>query len=154
MNLNESLQSLSMAFAREIVSAVLAVPMNELAEGGPRMVKTPSAHARAGRPQKVGKAGRLKRRSIEEIEAVVVTIVGLLKKHKTGLRAEQIRAELGLEPREMPRVLKQGIMGKTIKVLSGQKRSTVYGVGGKAAASITKKAPRKAAKRVVRKTVK
>jgi hypothetical protein len=73
-------------------------------------------------------AGRLRRRSAEEIVGVLDGIVALLKKNRSGLRAEQIRAELGLQAKEMPRVLKEGLSTQKLKS-KGQKRATTYFAG-------------------------
>jgi hypothetical protein len=48
-----------------------------------------------------------------------------VKKHKEGLRAEQIREELGLQAKELPRVLKEGLSSRKLKS-KGQKRATTY----------------------------
>jgi hypothetical protein len=48
-----------------------------------------------------------------------------VKKHRGGLRAEQIRAELGMLPKEMPRVLKDGLAARKL-TSKGQKRATTY----------------------------
>jgi hypothetical protein len=71
------------------------------------------------------KSGRLQRRSAEEIKATLDKIHGLLKGKKEGLRAEQIRAALKLDVREMPRVLKEGLASKKLSS-KGQKRATTY----------------------------
>jgi hypothetical protein len=42
-----------------------------------------------------------------------------------SLRAEQIRAKLGLQSKEMPRILKGGLAKKKLKT-KGQKRATTY----------------------------
>ena len=52
-------------------------------------------------------------------------MVDLVKKNPKGLRAEQIRAQLKMEAKEMPRILKEGLAKKTLKS-KGQKRSTTY----------------------------
>ena len=52
-------------------------------------------------------------------------VVALVKKHKEGLRAEQIRSELALVAKEMPRVLKEGLSSRRLKS-KGQKRATTY----------------------------
>jgi uncharacterized Zn finger protein len=52
-------------------------------------------------------------------------VVALVKSSKVGLRAEQIREKLGLEPRELLRVLTEGLEKKVLKK-RGQKRSTTY----------------------------
>jgi hypothetical protein len=92
---------------------------------------------RPKRPENVGapptatrstKSGQLPRRSAEDIAGALVQVVALVKKNKDGLRAEQIRSELGMEPKEMPRILKEGIATKKLKT-KGQKRATTYFVG-------------------------
>jgi hypothetical protein len=52
-------------------------------------------------------------------------VVALVKKNKNGLRAEQIRSELDMQPKEMPRVLKEGLSHKVLRA-TGQKRATTY----------------------------
>ena len=52
-------------------------------------------------------------------------IVLLVKTHKDGMRSEDIRAKLGLESKEMPRVLKEGLAKKKLSA-KGQKRATTY----------------------------
>jgi len=69
--------------------------------------------------------GRLRRRSPAEIAKALSAIVELVKKSPKGLRAEQIRAQLKMEAKEMPRVLKEGL-GKKVLKSKGQKRSTTY----------------------------
>lgn len=52
-------------------------------------------------------------------------VVGLVKKHKDGLRAEEIRTNLGMLAKEMPRILKEGVATKML-ASKGQKRATTY----------------------------
>jgi hypothetical protein len=75
--------------------------------------------------KRVRSAGRLPRRSAEDIGAALTQVVALVKKHKDGMRAEQIRSELGLQAKEMPRILKEGLSKKSLKA-KGQKRATTY----------------------------
>ncbi len=70
-------------------------------------------------------SGRLRRRSPAEIASTVGRVVDLVKKHKDGLRAEQIRTELGLQAKEMPRVLQEGLAARKLRA-KGQKRATTY----------------------------
>jgi hypothetical protein len=70
-------------------------------------------------------SGRLARRSSDDIEQVIGRIVGLLKQHPKGLRAEEIRSKLGLLSKEMPRPLKEALDGGRLGK-SGQKRATTY----------------------------
>jgi hypothetical protein len=69
--------------------------------------------------------GRLPRRSAEEIERTLHTFVLLVKAHQDGMRAEEIRSELGMQAKEMPRILKEGLAKKKL-TSKGQKRATTY----------------------------
>jgi hypothetical protein len=71
------------------------------------------------------KSGRLPRRSAEGIAKALDQVIALVKKHKDGLRAEQIREQLKMQSKEMPRVLKEGVSKKKLKS-KGQKRATTY----------------------------
>jgi hypothetical protein len=71
------------------------------------------------------KPGRLARRSAEDIGKALTRVVELVKKHPKGLRAEQIRSTLKMQSKEMPRVLKEGLVKKSLKS-KGQKRATTY----------------------------
>ncbi len=56
---------------------------------------------------------------------MVEDISALLARHPEGLRAEQIRAELGVQAKELPRPLADGLTeGRLSK--TGQKRATTY----------------------------
>ena len=96
----------------------------------------PAAPAAPSAPAAKRRGGRLARRSSGDIAGVVASIVGLLKASPAGLRAEEIRAKLGLQAKELPRPLKEGLDAGTLSK-TGQKRATTYfarGAGGKAAA--------------------
>ena len=169
--LSEKLKQLAATFA-DAVSEVVETEMRD------RMTNALSAlgatggsgdtEVRRGRPTKTpkektgkSKSGRLARRSLEEIQAVVADVVKLVSKHPDGLRSETIRTELDLDVREVPRVLKEGVAMGALKS-TGQKRATVYfaGKGSKTpkakkasskktpkAKAASKKAPKKAAKK-------
>jgi hypothetical protein len=128
-------------------------PAKAASTRAPRAAKAPKAAKSSKAP-----SGRLARRSLEEIDAVVSKVATLLKKHPNGLRSENIREELGLDVKEVPRVLKQGVANGAFKILSGEKRATTYGVkGGKGAkaaktAKVAKKAPK--AKKSAKKSAK
>ena len=94
---------------------------------GRRLSARPSAGPAAAKSiaAKTTRSGRLKRRSSEDIGAVLDQVVALVKKNKDGLRAEQIRTELSLQAKELPRVLKEGLRSKRLRK-AGQKRATVY----------------------------
>jgi len=80
------------------------------------------------KPTRARKPGRLKRRSLEEIHAVVDRMVSLLRSEPAGLRAEHIKERLGLDVREMPRALAEGLKTKALRC-KGRKRATTYFVG-------------------------
>jgi hypothetical protein len=75
------------------------------------------------------KGGRLGRRSAKDLARVVDQIADLLSKNPKGLRAEQIRKELGLSAKEVPRPIAKALASKRITKV-GQKRATTYFVGG------------------------
>jgi hypothetical protein len=89
--------------------------------------------ARAHKPAPQGQGGtaregrraRLARRSAEDIEHGVERVVSLLKSSESGLRAEQIRGNLSLTAKEMPRLLKAALASKLL-TRKGSKRATTY----------------------------
>jgi hypothetical protein len=85
----------------------------------------PMAPSPTPAPRGARSTGRLPRRSADEIQAALDKIVALLKKHKDGLRAEEIRSNLGMLAKEMPRILKEGLSTKKL-TSKGQKRATTY----------------------------
>jgi hypothetical protein len=125
-NLRARLADLASAFADSVVDAIRSSSLHELLNE--------TSHSKVGRGDVTGRAssqatrspsGRLPRRSADEIAAVLDQIVALVAKHKDGLRAEQIRSELGLQAKELPRVLKEGLTTKKLRC-KGQKRATTY----------------------------
>jgi hypothetical protein len=135
-SLHGRLQNLAATFAADIVAAISGASLADLlaSEGGrtPGNGRTAKRASRGGGAQpepvatpKKGKGGRLARRTPAEIDALLGKIILLVKTQKNGLRAEEIRSKLGLEPKEMPRVLKQGISSKKLTT-KGQKRATTY----------------------------
>lgn len=132
MSLRSQLNELATNFADAIVNAIRGSSLEELlaqtGEGGAvrRGPGRPrgTAQATEGKPRG-RKSVRLARRSAEEIAVELDKIVGLVKKSKSGLRAEEIRAALKMQPKEMPRILKEGLATKVLKS-KGQKRATTY----------------------------
>jgi hypothetical protein len=167
--LRNRLNELATQFATSVLSAIRGASLEELlAETSPgarltlalptsrglggSLPRSRGVRAVAGRmPSSLGAraSGRLARRSPDQIAGVVDRIVGLLRQNPRGLRAEQIRARLGLLAKEMPRPLKDalaaGRLGK-----SGQKRSTLYFVKGGGAVA-KGPGPKKALPRAARK---
>lgn len=145
-NLRTQLQELARSFADEVIAAIRGTSLQELLSSAghevgngrkaPPVAPRAFASARAARNAVVAApaaptarpsraSGRLPRRSAAEIQAALDQIVGLLKKHKDGLRAEAIRTSLGMQAKEMPRILKEGLSAKKL-TSKGQKRATTY----------------------------
>ena len=158
MNLKVALHTLAGEFAESILAALRGASLDELlSESGVSTVtaapvrasRAEAAPVKRGRPAKAGgaKTGRLARRSLEQIQESAAAVAALLKSHKEGLRAEDIRKALELDRREVPRILQQGLADKLFRVLSGAKRSTTYGLGKSAKTAKPKaRKPAKAAK--------
>jgi hypothetical protein len=136
-SLRTNLRSLADSFAGAVLDAIRSASLEELladaggSRPGPGRPRGPSssvsaASSTASPPTKGRRAsGRLARRSPEQIAKALDGVVGLVKKHKGGLRAEQIRSELGMQAKEMPRVLAEGLAKKKLK-RRGRKRATTY----------------------------
>jgi hypothetical protein len=127
-NLHSQLASLAGSFASAVLEAIKGASLEELISES----RTPTAKARrepatngAPRPARARSSGRLRRRSPDDIAKALDKVVVLLKRHKQGQRAEQIRQQLGMQAKEMPRVLKEGLAKKQLKS-KGQKRATTY----------------------------
>lgn len=130
--LQSNLHNLATSFAESVLDAIRGASLQELlgetsgaprrGPGRPKAAATPEGN---GKPARVARSGRLQRRSPEDIAKALDQVVALVKKSKTGLRAEQIRQQLGMEAKEMPRILKEGLDKKAIKS-RGQKRATTY----------------------------
>jgi hypothetical protein len=130
--LRSQLDSLAASFANAVVDAIRGASLKELVASDGRAAHAPAARASAvaspvAKPTatKTTRSGRLKRRNSEDIGQVLDSVVALVKKNKEGLRAEQIRTELNLQAKELPRVLKEGLSSKKLRK-AGQKRATVY----------------------------
>jgi hypothetical protein len=123
--LHSRLSALADNFANSILDAIRGAPLEELLgteSGRPSGVRSSKA---TPRPARASSSGRLKRRSPEDIAQALEQVHGLLKRHKDGLRAEQIRDTLRMQSKEMPRVLAEGLSKRKLKK-KGQKRATTY----------------------------
>jgi hypothetical protein len=132
MALRSNLAVLASNFASAVLDAIRGASLDELlAESGGGARRAPGrpreSRAAAARPTTAParKAGRLARRSPEQIAKALDRVVALVKGKKDGLRAEHIRTALKLQSKEMPRVLKEGLAKKKLKA-KGQKRATTY----------------------------
>ncbi|HXN33376.1 MAG TPA: hypothetical protein VN894_16010 [Polyangiaceae bacterium] len=126
-SLRQRLHGLASAFASDVLDAIRGASVRDLLGASPAGARPAPAR---GEPVR-RRVGRLPRRSAGDIAQVVDHIVGLLRQSPNGLRAEQIRAKLGLQAKELPRPLNDAIeSGRLAK--SGQKRATTYFVKGAA----------------------
>lgn len=121
-NLRSQLDSLAQDFASSILAAIRSASLEDLLDG--RRGRAAAAAAAVGSLKK-GAKGRLARRSSADIAKTLDRVVGVVKKSKDGMRAEDIRKALSLDVREMPRVLKEGLAKKKLRA-KGQKRATTY----------------------------
>ena len=163
-NLRSTIQGLASGFATSILEALRSASIDELVAvaGGSHAVPAApvkrgpgrppkSASASAGAPApapkaapaaaKRGRGGRLGRRSAGDITAMIDSIVSALGKASGGLRAEQIRAALGVEAKELPRPLADALAAGRI-TKTGQKRATTYFAGGSKSAKKSGKGKR------------
>jgi hypothetical protein len=126
-NLRSRLADLASSFTDSVIDAIRGTSLEELlsesgGRGKPRQTEAaPRAQAKTARSA----PGRLPRRSADDIATELDKIVALVQKQKDGLRAEQIRTELGMQAKELPRVLKEGLSSKRLRS-KGQKRATTY----------------------------
>jgi hypothetical protein len=136
--LRSKLDALAASFANQIIAHLQTSSLHDLigssdagrAVGNGRAARSTNGKAAPAIPtapvtKPSRKSGRLPRRSAEEIRATLDKIVLLVKTQKGGLRAEEIRSKLGMEAKEMPRILKEGVSTKKLTT-KGQKRATTY----------------------------
>jgi hypothetical protein len=87
------------------------------------------ASAAAAAPKKAKKAGgRLQRRSAADIQGTLDQIVAFVQANP-GVRSEHITANLGLDKKELPRPIAEGLRTGVL-TKEGQKRATQYFPGG------------------------
>jgi hypothetical protein len=123
--LQSQLASLADSFANSVLDAIRSTSLEELlSETPPRSPEGRRATTTPKAPR--GSASsRLRRRSAADIAEALGQIVALVKGHRDGMRAEEIRAELNMQSKEMPRVLAEGLAKRKLKK-KGQKRATTY----------------------------
>jgi len=119
------LASLADSFASAVLDAVRSTSLEELLPGTGGGSKRGRPAMAAIKPARQKGSARLRRRSQADIEKAVNHVVALVKGRREGLRAEQIRARLHMQPKEMPRVLAEGLAKRKLKK-KGQKRATTY----------------------------
>jgi hypothetical protein len=120
-----TLNALATNLASDIVDVIRSSSLEELlGNRGPGRPPKSISNGVA-KPSRATRSGRLPRRSAGQIAAAVDQIVALVRKHDDGLRAEEIRVKLGMQAKEMPRLLKEGLATKKLKA-KGRKRATTY----------------------------
>ena len=141
--LRNHINQLATQFASQLMAALKNASLSDLAAesasqsggghsggsgGGKRGPGRPAKGASAKAPSEsapAGRGGKRRRRSAADIGETVEAIVKLLKTNTKGLRAEQIRAKLGLARKEIPRPIAMALEAKKI-TKKGQKRATTY----------------------------
>jgi hypothetical protein len=150
-SLRNRLNELAASFSAGVLDAIRGASLEELlAESSGGKTRLPLRGAGAASPAVAPAAraprrrpGRLPRRSADAIAEAVEKIVGLLNDNPAGLRAEQIRQKLGLQAKELPRPLKEGLEGGRLAKV-GRKRATTYFAGAAAPGEGRKTASRAA----------
>ncbi len=144
-DLKKTIEDLAAEFASNVIAAIRGVSIDELyalTAGGRSTARRPPSGDVLGGGGRRRSSERLGRRSAADIARVVDEIIGLLGKHQDGLRAEQIRAALNLQAKELPRPLTDALADGRIKK-SGQKRATTYFLGDGGGASKKRAAKKK-----------
>lgn len=176
-SLRNTINDLASSFAASILDALRGMSLEEIlaatsgssgvAKRGPGRPRTVAVHvasaapaaagesasARGGKRGRRARAGRLNRRSAGDIHGLIDQIVAVLEAHPAGLRAEQIRAQLSLEAKELPRPIAEALATRRISK-EGQKRATTYfakGGGGAAKAAGGGAGAKRAGKKVAAK---
>jgi hypothetical protein len=145
-DLKNKISELADQFSEGVLAAIRTVSLDELSGEGSEAPAAPRRGRPPG-PAKVAKAagggspGRLARRSPEQIEATIESIVGALKKAPDGLGSEALQSMLGIEKKEITGPLNQALASRVLKK-SGNKRATRYFLGG-GGSSKTTKSPKK-----------
>jgi len=131
MSLQKTLEALSTDFVRQVIAALRQASLEEIAQATGRVRIAAPAKGRSAGAAPKAKSGRLPRRSLADIDQAMNDIVELLRAHPEGLRAEEIRKSLSLDPRELPRPIQEGLDQKRISK-KGEKRATTYFASGAA----------------------
>jgi Meckel syndrome type 1 protein len=148
--LREKIATLSADFAAGVMAAIRECSLEDLIGdrfgGKSAALVANEDKPRSGRPAgSKSKPGRLARRSIEDIEVMADKIVAHVKASGGGMRAEQIRSDLGIDKKEWMRPLQLALDSKGLKK-TGNKRATEYTVGGAGKAAPAKPAKKAAPK--------
>jgi hypothetical protein len=126
--LHSKLNDIAQNFASAVLDAVRGASLQDLHTVGSGVVRNgqkPSRTPSSAPTKRARSSGRLQRRSPEDIANALNKVLTALKGRKEGLRAEQIRGMTGMQAKEMPRILKEGLSRKKL-ASKGRKRATTY----------------------------
>jgi hypothetical protein len=126
--LHSKLNDIAQNFASAVLDAVRGASLQDIHTVGGREVSNGRKATRVASPaptKRTRSSGRLRRRSPEDIANALDKVLTALKGRKDGLRAEEIRGKTGMQAKEMPRILKEGLSKKKL-TSKGRKRATTY----------------------------
>jgi hypothetical protein len=104
--------------------------------------------------RKASKGGKRVRRSAEDLATGTLQVARVVKGGgKNGISAEDIRKELDIERKELPRLIAEALKQRLI-TKRGQKRATMYFAGSKNASGAKKTSSKKATKKAAPKKAK
>lgn len=148
-SIQESMTAISGDIAEVVMEAIRELSLDDLMGS----VVGGRSKATAKSSSKKSSGGKRVRRSAEALQEMAEQIASYVRKHKDGVSAENIREELDIERKDIPRPIAEALSQKLISK-RGQKRATLYFAGGKSASpkKATKKAsPKKASKKKAKK---
>jgi hypothetical protein len=125
--LRDSIHHLAQDFAAGVLEAIRVASLQDILgeSRAPKRKSMPGASRLASRAAAGSSSKRLARRSSKDIAGVADGIVALVKKHHGGMRAEQIRAQLGIAKKEWMRPLEHALSSRKL-TKKGEKRATTY----------------------------
>jgi hypothetical protein len=121
-SLRTAIAKLAEGFADQLVDTLRSMSLDALLEierGAPRGRPAAAPSRRPGRPARGG------RRGAAGAEETIDRIVELLRTRREGMRAEQIRAELGLSKADITRPIAMALESGQLSK-KGQRRATTY----------------------------
>ncbi len=143
-SLQDTIARLAQQFASQVLTAIRTASLDDITAVAGGRTRTSVAAAPTAQPRAAAGArnvraasGGRRRRSKDDIDALGGRIVSLLGSHSTGLRAEQIRTELNVPRKELPRAL-AAIVDSGAARKEGQKRATTYFATGSSGGGATR----------------
>lgn len=131
--IREKVAALAARFAEEVIGVISTSIAQQLSNAAGAGV----LRGRGGRAVEGGRPTRI-RRSASQLGAISDRIVSELGRRPDGVRAEELRAALGLPRSAMARPIAQLLAAKRIRK-TGEKRRTTYFISGGGGGAATKK---------------